>query len=598
MKFVKGMIIFMLISLTLSTHLMSFSSLLRNKVERKKKAPITTKNTNSNTNQNYSGSDCSAGNELAGSAYLIQGYNVVEGDPETTGDKGIDPGFKLQAIFAGNAAKSNDYCVSNMAYSTFVQVNTMNTCSNNESTTFHKTVSEWKASYATEMGVGAELPGVGGFSASKSFSMAYSTSTTKETSFAEQQIKCVSYKANYSISSKLTFSSAFQNMVSNLNSNYANGKTAYLRLMDTFGTHAFKELTLGSKFGRLSWIDSSLSTKEFNASYKSELKANVSAEGAKVDANTSSTSTVSTLNSDENKSSKLSEYLFGKISKNDVGFTSSFSDAVPINYKLESLSNLFDSSLWPQIDMTFLKSNKNGLTTSILQTNLATALKDYCAYYKTSTGKTFNCNGEVDPVFYVTDITFISLGKASDNPCPYGYKDWTSFNGGNDFKKRRDLNSDAGGNYIYGCQKIENTATTGNTLLKQHLDSYVIARSRDEKTNYTKQGYTCNDTDLNESAGGNYMYFCYKMTTANRGIKNLGVLYGESDTCTKNNGKGFSFATDANNRDCRQYICTCVDLNENAGGDYLYACHTTNLSPGQSDSCFTTIKKKKKLVKK
>jgi hypothetical protein len=75
-------------------------------------------------------------------------------------------------------------------------------------------------------------------------------------------------------------------------------------------------------------------------------------------------------------------------------------------------------------------------------------------------------------------------------------------------------------------------------------------------------GYTKLPQDLNNGAGGKYIYFCYKSETYNhdRAIKDVTIIHGNNPDINAPYG----------------YHKIDKDLNAGAGGKYIYVCTSVN----------------------
>ena len=110
-----------------------------------------------------------------------------------------------------------------------------------------------------------------------------------------------------------------------------------------------------------------------------------------------------------------------------------------------------------------------------------------------------------------------------------------------------DLNQDAGGDWIYLCYHKASYRSNKPAI----LDLKVIWDSES-----TPSGYTKLPTDLNAGAGGKYIYLCYKSGSYDSDKATLDVTsYGSSDP---NAGPPYG------------YIKINRDLNADAGGKYVY----------------------------
>ena len=144
---------------------------------------------------------------------------------------------------------------------------------------------------------------------------------------------------------------------------------------------------------------------------------------------------------------------------------------------------------------------------------------------------------------YVDSLVVIS-GSSSNIMPPTGYT-----------KIPYDLNKGAGGKFIYLCYHKASYQQTGNN--KQCIDSLVVIYG---KNTLPPPGYIKLPQDLNEGAGGEYVYLCYRL--ANWGndiaIKDVTVIGGGSSNVPPPYG----------------YEKVPGDLNKGAGGDFIYVCYS------------------------
>jgi hypothetical protein len=120
-----------------------------------------------------------------------------------------------------------------------------------------------------------------------------------------------------------------------------------------------------------------------------------------------------------------------------------------------------------------------------------------------------------------------------------------------------DLNEDAGGDYIYLCTH----KTTPNPLHPQGNKKcitnirFVTGEGADAPSGYEKI-----NIDLNRDAGGEYIYLCYKLEDydAEKAIKDITIVKGGNPDVSAP----------------YDYHKVDKDLNEDAGGDYVYLCYS------------------------
>ena len=118
-----------------------------------------------------------------------------------------------------------------------------------------------------------------------------------------------------------------------------------------------------------------------------------------------------------------------------------------------------------------------------------------------------------------------------------------------------DLNRDAGGKYIFLCYK--------NGLDDQEAISAVTFIVNSQAT---PAGYIKIPQDLNEGAGGDFIYLCYKSEITSNPIRRVNVLIGQNTQPEP----GFYFAEN-------YYTQAKQDLNQGAGGNYIWMVYSYDL---------------------
>lgn len=115
-----------------------------------------------------------------------------------------------------------------------------------------------------------------------------------------------------------------------------------------------------------------------------------------------------------------------------------------------------------------------------------------------------------------------------------------------------DLNEGAGGDYIYLC--IKRGSDQENAIDDIRLISQWF------KGCQPPAGYEKVDLDLNKGAGGRYIYLC-KHRGSNEPLLDIKVLRSSSRNVTAPEG----------------YTLLSQDLNEGAGGKYIYICYARKI---------------------
>ena len=115
-----------------------------------------------------------------------------------------------------------------------------------------------------------------------------------------------------------------------------------------------------------------------------------------------------------------------------------------------------------------------------------------------------------------------------------------------------DLNQNAGGEYIYLIYKTDTTGT------EQPISGLNVFADSSASGWPIQTGYTRINQDLAEGAGGKYIYACYTKKSTNRPLTGVSVISGSSAQ---------TFPSDST------WVRIVQDCNEGAGGSYVYICY-------------------------
>ena len=176
-------------------------------------------------------------------------------------------------------------------------------------------------------------------------------------------------------------------------------------------------------------------------------------------------------------------------------------------------------------------------------------------------------NSKEDEDYYVvTDITIISSLTKSIS-CPSGYE---VVNSGCS-SEGCDLNLGARGYYIYLCQKKQKLSSLKDN--EKPINTVEILFGKNEKCSISSLTFI--DVDLNKGSGGEYIYICYGY------IENM-----LSDPIVD----FFIYVKDKNSPP-EEYKCeTNKNLNEKIGfANEIYLCYTTNKNIGDNNKSNTVI---------
>ncbi len=157
--------------------------------------------------------------------------------------------------------------------------------------------------------------------------------------------------------------------------------------------------------------------------------------------------------------------------------------------------------------------------------------------------------------FYIPDV----------ETAPYGFENIYVISGGantiacngNDLKLPLDLNESVGGSFIYLCFKY---ASKGEAA----VNGIYFTSSPNGGYQTPQSGYTAIGPDLNQGASGNYIYTYIRKGTANI-ITRFRLAIGGDGNSTQ--------LSCINHWGDNGYIIAGPDLNDQAGGQYIFACY-------------------------
>jgi hypothetical protein len=119
---------------------------------------------------------------------------------------------------------------------------------------------------------------------------------------------------------------------------------------------------------------------------------------------------------------------------------------------------------------------------------------------------------------YVIDVTFVAAGNefAARAQCPAGYQ-----------LINADLNAGAGGDYIYLCYKLgENPDDAITDFFMEFTGGSASSTTATVSHNANNVPYTRIGRDLNQGAGGEFIYLWYTKAKTKSPVKDMGVAFG------------------------------------------------------------------------
>ena len=114
-----------------------------------------------------------------------------------------------------------------------------------------------------------------------------------------------------------------------------------------------------------------------------------------------------------------------------------------------------------------------------------------------------------------------------------------------------DLNSEAGGEYIYLAYSTDKNEGLPITAIQ------VAASGKQDDPDCIPPGYTKVDGDLCKGSGPKYVYMSYVTRTSYESISDISILVGDNHLIWPT----------------KEYVRVNQDLNESAGGKYIYVAY-------------------------
>ena len=333
--------------------------------------------------------DESASGEVPGIQYISRGYNIMFGNPHTTGnvDKGISlPIWDLSNV--SNGQTYNGYSVPNgvtkpVPASTCTQDFTFNAVSGANS--FSKSLSS-STSFDVKIFKAA-------FSASADYQTVYTQTSKNKMVVTSSYTQCAVYSASLKLpNTPPTFDENFYLEIEQMPNEYNNKNESNLQFFydfftKYFGTHYISQITMGGIFGTLSSMES-FSYSTFSSS-NLDIKTSASYSTIGASAAASSMNDKQKNESADFNSITKSQEIFnigGNLpASGDWSLWQSQLEAkpMPIYYALQPIPGLLKSQYFPKIKDISKK-----------QSALQSALNDYCSILaKNNSFGVIDCNG-------------------------------------------------------------------------------------------------------------------------------------------------------------------------------------------------------------
>ena len=312
--------------------------------------------------------------------YLSYTYDIYQGNPNPTA--GFDPGFDEYPIF--NFAYTQNTLTADGRYLVPDKVNVIGQQICNLD--FTSSTITGTQSYANSLEVSVSVSGGYGpasFSASADYKTVQQGTSSNSNIYVSNQGICSVYNAIINPSAFPTIHPNFLAEVKKLPTTYtAATKSAYMSFLQKHGTHYFKSMNMGSKYGYISTITQDSWTKLSQQGITVSLAASYSAM-VSVGVSTTTDIQKTQASSFDSLKSDYKQVSIGSAPPPDGNIVTwannCYGNPMPITYSLDNIANLFVASF-----MT-------GVTgVPALQTNINSALVDYCGYLQ-SLGKLSSC---------------------------------------------------------------------------------------------------------------------------------------------------------------------------------------------------------------
>lgn len=303
--------------------------------------------------------------------YLGCGYDVISGDPQSTGR--LDPGIKESVI---KITYNNNTVTGDHRFFVPDGTTALNrlSCSYNSEVTQVTTSQELSKSKQLDVKVGVNWEKVS-FSASLDTKKTVTTITNKQSKYTFAKGLCIIYRATIGIWSGFPFevSDNFKGMVINGLADNLDDDDLYFQFLDLFGTHVIVSMDAGAKtviqseFTKEAWskttetsraIGADASFAGFTGSFKTEEQRKNAA-------------------SFDQERTSYENHVIGALPTDTSGDFSQWAaktsdDPVPVKYTLMQISDLLTKQYFPQVPQIYA-----------IKTKLDGILKRYCSEHKT-----------------------------------------------------------------------------------------------------------------------------------------------------------------------------------------------------------------------
>lgn len=277
--------------------------------------------------------------------YLTSGYDIYQGNPHST--NGLDPGFKTRQLF--ELTYEDNWLTDDRK--NLIPDHTTVLRQPSCYLTFSTTTITEEMSYHQSLAVDASVSGSGwgaSFSASSDYKSVKDRTTNRDYRYYSSQASCTIYAASiHYMDAKLA--GDFVRAVADLSS-----EEEYYRLIDTYGTHFAKQITMGGRYGYISKM-STLKALEMN-SEGINVKASAGYSAIfSVDGSSSVDTEHNQAQQFNDARENVKEFFVGGGPQGEQWSAYKWAESLapnplPIKYQLESIDSLLTTSFFPDVD--------------------------------------------------------------------------------------------------------------------------------------------------------------------------------------------------------------------------------------------------------
>lgn len=210
------------------------------------------------TNNSQHNLDSQDPTRLPNVGYLLSGYHIFKGNPQSTTTPGVDPGFTTaiyESVLSTKTTGDGRYSIPDH---TNIKKNVGCAVSFNSDATFKQ--SEYEDSLASSVSSDFKGYGIAAFSASADYKKFAKRTSSEKLRMVSSIAECTVYTGSVDAFTPPKLTDNFLKGMEHLPKDYVDG-TAYFDFFDVFGTHAVSQMTMGARFGFTSYLSEQSWTK-------------------------------------------------------------------------------------------------------------------------------------------------------------------------------------------------------------------------------------------------------------------------------------------------------------------------------------------------